>query len=200
MGELRRHPLLKWREQYGLEWLVETGTFRGNGVAAALQAGFPRVITIDVVAQCVVNGRKAAGSQAHRVDCILGDSVEVLPEVLRTLYGRAMFWLDAHYPDVYGEGTGAEPLPLLREVLAIVEAERDHSKDLILCDDLRIYGVPAPAGPLPARSQPGAYQDSVPLQPGDPRELQLIRDALIPTHDLVMVNADGGYLVAHPKV
>lgn len=204
MGELERHPIRAWRERYGLRALLETGTNMGNGVVAALAAGYPSVVTIDVNAGCQGRiARRVPEGQQGRVSFVCGDSAEVLPDVLASLPRPALLWLDAHYPDVYlpQAGATASTLPLLAEVRALVAAERDHSGDVILADDLRIYGTLGTSGPLPDRSGehgPG-HARSVPLERGAPGDLEEVRALLAPTHDMQVIRKDGAYLLATPR-
>jgi hypothetical protein len=74
------------------------------------------------------------------VRCYLGDSAQVLPEILRQLRSPAMFWLDAHW---CGEGTGFSQTecPLLRELELILNHHRDH---IIMIDDARCFLAPPP--------------------------------------------------------
>lgn len=194
MGELNRQPIAKWRVHYGLRAMLETGTDLGNGVAAGLAAGFPTVATIDVNPACVHRLVQRFPGKLRRVHFYLGDSVEKLPQALKELPTPALFWLDAHYPDVYlSEDARAEALPLLQEVRTIVEHDRDHSGDVFVMDDLRIYGAHCAAGKLPQRAR-GAE-----LQTGDPEHLFIIRDLLWPTHSTFCSAVDAGYLVALPR-
>lgn len=195
MGTIADHPIRQWRRDYRLAAALETGTNMGGGVHALLRAGFQHVVTVDVNPGCA----KRVQEPAQFVE---GDSATMLPRLLDTLPTPALFWLDAHYPDVYtARPTGAAVLPLLAEVRLIVEHERDHRGDVIVADDLRIYGTQGTSGPLPPRSRGGVYgnRHSVPLQPGDPAELAEIHELLGATHDVRVVRRDGAYLVATPQ-
>lgn len=202
MGELNRHPVAKWRRDYNLAALVETGTWRGDGVITALSAGFNRVVTVDVDPKALTRAAERATKQYGdcNLDCVLGDSAEVMPEVVRSVGPLpVLWWLDAHYPEQYSATTSGAKHPLLAEVRAIVQAERDHSRDVFLADDLRIYGETGTSGPLPVRSNGAAGTRSVFLEPGRGSDLEQVVDLLAPTHIVRFVRRDGCYLVAAPR-
>lgn len=204
MGELRRHPIARWRTKYGLLALVETGTWRGDGVLAGLTAGYPRIITVDVDPKAFERtGRRVQAKHGPkamaRVEPVLGDSAEVMPEVLRQLGSvPTLFWLDAHYPAQYSDSTGRDH-PLLAEVRAIVQAPRDHSRDVLVADDLRIYGIRGHSGPLPRRSDGRAGTRKVELETAPQEELHEVMELLEPTHTVAFDRRDGCYLVARPR-
>ena len=84
---------------------VETGTLVGNGVWCALEAGFRRCYTIEIQphqyqAACErFQHERAQG----RVELLLGDSAQKLPEVIAQISEPALFWLDAHLSQNYGQ-------------------------------------------------------------------------------------------------
>lgn len=202
MGELRRHPIGKWRKKYGLTALVETGTWRGDGVLAALRADFSRVVTVDVDPRAHSRARKRVAREfpgrQHQVDYIVGDSAVVLEDVVRGLSpDPVLWWLDAHYPEQYSDRLGSKH-PLLAEVEAITHL-RDCSRDVFLADDLRIYGELGTSGPLPKRSDGAAGTRSVSLEPGRHSDLDDVVDLLRPTHDVQFIRRDGCYLLATPR-
>ncbi|MDB5294151.1 MAG: hypothetical protein JWO31_134 [Phycisphaerales bacterium] len=103
------HDLVAWlRDAAGLTAFVETGTHKGT--TAAWAAGlFPRVVTTEAYEPLY---RLSLARHGHlpNVEFRLGDSPAVLREVVPTLTGPAVFWLDAHWS---GPGTagGAEASP-----------------------------------------------------------------------------------------
>ena len=113
---------------------VETGTFEGDGIQAALDAGAEKVYSIDQATSVVKKVRvRFAGDQ--RVEIIYDNSVRGLERLLPKLpKGRHLFWLDAH------DGMQS---PILYEIHAIENnGERAHT---ILIDDMRLmdsWGVP----------------------------------------------------------
>jgi hypothetical protein len=193
VGAIGRHPIEAWRIDHGLVMAIETGTWKGDGVAALLRAGYARVVTIDVDPAAGERALSRADVDASRVDVVCGDSAQVLGDVLARWTGPALVWLDAHYPSAYG-ALGTE-LPLLAEVRALAASGR--RRDLVVADDLRIYGAPASTGPLPEES--GDPLRRVPLRRGGSGELAEVTRLLSATHDLQFTDDDGGYLVALPR-
>ncbi len=196
MGELKKHPIGRWRTRFQLGAMVETGCWRGDGVLAGLRTGYPVVHTIDV--DPAAFQRMAKRVRAHlgesylrHVETHLGDSAEVVSDLAETLEVPVLWWLDAHYPEQYNPDAEGTKLPLIHEVEAIVSAGRKH--DVLLMDDLRIYGARGQSGPLPERGSSGAK-----LEPGSREELEYIVEVLSLTHRVTFDRRDGVYLVAKP--
>jgi hypothetical protein len=120
--------------------LVETGTWRGTGVEAALAAGFSDVRSVELSPRYheISSGLFAGDS---RVRLWLGDSVERLPEMVADVTTPITFWLDAHHSG--GDTAGsAEICPLLAELAAIsAHPIKTHT---ILIDDVRLFGREMP--------------------------------------------------------
>lgn len=120
----------------GLRHFVETGTHRGNGAAFAATI-FPKVTTIEINQQFHRSAvQRFAG---FPVECLLGDSAIVLPDIVTGLSGPAFFWLDGHA----GGGFYADEdnCPLLAELEAIARSPFCH---VIFIDDARAFLAPPP--------------------------------------------------------
>lgn len=108
-----------------------------------------------------------------------------------------MFWLDAHFPGAdYGIRGYADErdrevrLPLERE-LSIIAKRRPLGRDVVVCDDLRIYVDGAfQHGNLPA--------DLRPLCPAD-RSIDFAHRIMGATHDVKELYEHEGYLLLTPK-
>lgn len=126
--------------QYPNPVLIETGCFIGDGIQAALDAGFPRVISIELSPKYYQHCCTRF-SKEPRVEMLFGDSEDVLPLVLDRLTVPATFWLDGHYScgdTAYGKHCS----PLIQELEAIDRHPiRTHS---ILIDDMRCWRKPDP--------------------------------------------------------
>ena len=110
---------------------IETGTYMGAGIQAALKAGFGRIISIDIRQEAIDYAAKALSPLAAdpRLSLLCGDSRTVLPEVLRGLDTEATFWLDAHFDfEVGGKN------PIEDELAAI--AAHPIKTHCILLDDM----------------------------------------------------------------
>lgn len=120
--------------------LIETGTWHGDGIAAALEAGFGRVVSIEL-SEDLYRAARARFRGDCRVTLCHGDSADWLPVVLAELHQPATFWLDAH--DSGGDtARGPEASPLLRE-LDVIAAWPEHA-DAVLIDDVRLFGADFP--------------------------------------------------------
>lgn len=118
---------------------IETGTYHGNTARAAKDAGFKKVVTIEL--QDYLYEISKAKSAGYDIQFEKGDSIEVLKKVLPTIEGSITFWLDAHIDGgnyVPGITPEIRPCPLYEELDLIKNLERnDHT---ILIDDMRILG------------------------------------------------------------
>jgi hypothetical protein len=188
MGYLCRQPLREWRKQFGLEAVVETGTWKGEGVSTALDAGFPLVVTVDVKPTAEARALMDAPSGDALVMWYTGKtSLQAMNRMLAAVAGkRVLWWLDAHLPERYN--AKAPRTPLLAEVTAIVKSPRDHSGDVFVADDMRLYGRECADGPMPKE-----------IGRADRDDLGTILELLEPTHRVVFDSRDTGYLVASPS-
>ena len=130
---------------YGIKNFVETGTGIAEVVRAVHDVDSNLTIhTIEVVPE-IFDKNKIKFSYLKKVNWHLGESAQVLSEVVPTLEGNTLFWMDAHFPGAdfglssYGDETDMDKrLPLKNELETIIES-RDVSNDVFVIDDLRIY-------------------------------------------------------------
>jgi len=126
-------------EQFKADLFVETGTFKGNGIQRALDAGMGEVHSIEIDARCFERLPEKLRQHPH-VHLHLGDSAEILDHVLRSLElpgSTLTVFLDAHV--MTGQLTAAKnPCPVLRE-LDILGTHTDQAT--ILVDDMRIFAT-----------------------------------------------------------
>ncbi|MEM1434105.1 MAG: hypothetical protein AAGG11_08645 [Pseudomonadota bacterium] len=120
---------------------VETGTFHGNGVRAALRAGFKKIISLEVFAPMVQANEERFSEHIRNgtVAIVHGDSGEALEAVLHSIGDNPItFWLDAHIQTQNGGGVGTEKCPVVAELRQIARARAAQFEDVILIDDLRL--------------------------------------------------------------
>ena len=114
---------------------IETGTFKCEGVFAALEAGFARIVTIEIAPELHAAAEKRF-LREPRVTALCGSSADLLPPLVDSLDAPATFWLDAH--GYAGDGSLGTPSPLLAELDAIARSDiRTHT---ILIDDFNVFG------------------------------------------------------------
>lgn len=128
----------KWLFQYPNDILVETGSGLGGGIQYAITAGFKEIHSIEI--------NKNNHDYCVKVFCnnknihlYLGDSIDVLPQILSKIKTKATFLLDAHVMSV-ADIHGKFLCPVLEELKMIIL----HSKELgikhsVLIDDLKLF-------------------------------------------------------------
>lgn len=117
----------------------ETGTFHGETARIASDLGFKKVITIELQ-KYLYDLAKDKSKNYKNIDFYIGDSPNIMREILPKIEGKITFWLDAHIDG--GNKNNQTPkirsCPLYEEIEIISNLKRkDHT---ILIDDLRIIG------------------------------------------------------------
>lgn len=128
----------KWLSEYPNNIFVETGSGIGSGIDNAIKYGFKQIHSIEIEEKyyniCVQKYKKNTAVKLY-----LGDSVKVLPDILKTINEKTTFLLDAHVSDAT-QKHGETICPVLLELRSIIY----HSKQLgikhsILIDDLKCF-------------------------------------------------------------
>lgn len=134
LGEVastKQEAVLAHADRY--KTLVETGTFRGDMVAACA-GSFERVVSVEL-SQELYDAARQRFEGVTNVELFQGDSANVLPGVLETLDEPALFWLDAHY-SFAGDAMGDKITPIMSEVETILSHPLPHR---ILIDDANSF-------------------------------------------------------------
>ena len=114
---------------------VETGSYVGDGIRAALAAGFGKVHSIELSPKYFAMCQRKFKDDP-RVVLHFGDSTAVLPGILEGLEEPATFWLDGHW-SMDDTALGAKATPLMEELEAIGRHRiKTHT---ILIDDMRCW-------------------------------------------------------------
>lgn len=123
--------------KYPNKYFIESGTYLGNGVLMALQGPFEQVYSIELAQHHYI---ECYNKFAHypNVHLFLGDSTNIMPQILQQIKAPATFWLDGHYSwDTTARGN--TNTPILEELEAI---KQHHIKNhTILIDDIRQCGT-----------------------------------------------------------
>lgn len=154
MGNIHLPPLCRLAEALipccGLVEYVETGTYLGESLAWAAER-FGRVTTIELREDFLRQAVARVGTLPN-VRFLLGDSGATLTQVVSTLSGPSLFWLDAH------AGAGffgsEERCPLVQELEAVIASPLDHC---LIIDDARAFLAPPPP-PFDYRKWPSLEQ------------------------------------------
>ncbi len=134
--------LVDYGQRYDLDTLIETGLYNGNGSGMHSDA-FRRYEIID----CQAENVRSARERGYR--CWYGDSGELLPTLLGTLDGPALFWLDAHA--IQDDDSAWPDFPLQRELQAVAAWPPHGANSVVLIDDLWMFG---PDSSQPLRGAP----------------------------------------------
>jgi hypothetical protein len=118
---------------------VESGTFLGNGLKCALEAGFAECYSVEIHKHLFDKAVERFKGDL-RVRLYHGDSGTILRPIIENLNTTATFWLDAHISSNYGEKL-AKNCPVIEELEFIKNSRiKNHT---ILIDDLNCFGKEA---------------------------------------------------------
>jgi hypothetical protein len=132
--EFKQEVVKRYARKFGLDVLVETGTFHGEMVAASLSY-FREIYSVELSQELYQAQSRRFAGYGH-VHLFQGDSAVVLRELLPKLNRSPLIWLDAHY---CGDSTarGESDTPIVKELEAILEQEQIDP--VILIDDARLF-------------------------------------------------------------
>lgn len=122
-------------KKYPNKFFFETGTLFGDGVKNALDAGFEKVMSVELSPKYfqLSNDRFI---ENPNVSIYFGESYKILSVILPFINEPITFWLDGHC----SEGDTAKGdfySPLIQEIEAI---EKHHIKNhTIIIDDVRLF-------------------------------------------------------------
>jgi hypothetical protein len=156
----KRSIILALLERHGVKTFVETGTFKGDTLAAVAATGI-RSISVELSQEYFNRANQRFAGQRH-VELHQGDAGDVLPRIVATLSEPALFWLDGHYSA--GETAhGVLASPVSAEVRCILDSPvRGH---VILIDDAHEFigegGYPELGHFLTTIAKDGRYRSHV---------------------------------------
>lgn len=135
MGTIRL-PLLN---QYAVgKTFIETGSMEGWTMDVATAHGFEVMHGIELM-QKYYDFSIEQQKDKPNVHFWLGESPDILPDIVKNLTTPATFWLDAHGsgPDIPGGKYGR--CPLVQEIAAIALSPcKEH---VLMIDDIRLFGT-----------------------------------------------------------
>ena len=115
---------------------IETGSGNGDGIEAALEAGFTKIYSIELNDKLVECCRKRF--EGKPVEIIHGSSCAELPSILKTTEAPFFLWLDAHFSE--GAFIGEEMnIYLPKELAAIASLGINFENCSIAADDINHY-------------------------------------------------------------
>jgi hypothetical protein len=133
---IKQQVLREYAQQYGLEILVETGTYRGDMVQA-MKNSFKKVYSIELSDRLFEAARRRFHGQ-EKVEIIHGDSGIELAKLIPRLDRPTLFWLDGHYSAGI-TARGATDTPIFEELDHIFNSAMKNYA--IVIDDARLFGA-----------------------------------------------------------
>lgn len=131
--DTKQLAVLYYSVAYGLDILVETGTYLGDMIWAQKDY-FQQIYSIELSKELFVSVKNRFKSFNH-IKLIQGDSGEKIAEVLSEIESPALFWLDGHYSGGI-TAKGEKLCPIYGELSHIFKSSMQH---LILIDDARCF-------------------------------------------------------------
>lgn len=144
------HPTRNYFAEYrnGNNYFVETGTWRGDAIQLAMDAGHKEIRSIDIDSSCTdfcisrfnMHGKRRVVKMTEEgirtIRLYVGDSAFCLSHMIADIREPITFWLDSHWQMLEGTGCGENPFPLLKELEQI--AAHPIKEHTILIDDMLI--------------------------------------------------------------
>ena len=198
MGTIAAFDLQDMREKYNIRHFIETGT--GSGDALEFAARYP---FFDDFMSCEIERElteKARLRFKHNpaISIVEMESHTFIQHVCKLIPENEpiLFWLDAHFPGAdYGiksydftKDTDIR-LPLMEELRHIIRM-RPNGRDVIICDDLRIYMD----GPFRHGNLPSELRHLCPAG----RNVDFVVTLTQNTHDLTLRYDHEGYILLTP--
>lgn len=148
------HPYRNYFKEYkgNHSIFVETGSCKGDAIVLAAQAGYKRIISMDIdganIAHCqdrfeLIPDEKKPAKNGH-INITCGDSATGLLKLMKYVNEPAMVWLDAHSQLFEDEPPTENPFPLMMELDQLKKHPiKTHT---ILIDDILILTHPDVTG------------------------------------------------------
>ena len=189
MTWLSNLPLTQYQQTYALKNFVETGCWHGDGIAYAYHTGYKEIHSCDIGLEYVEECRE----KFPDAKIVHSESMQYLKDLLPTLEGKSLFWLDAHFPELYGTNNDAEELkiPLIPEIKLIKSLKKDYQNDVILCDDMRTFR--STDNP---RYKADEIDDKLYMDVDWNKFINILSD----THDAKLINEYDGVMVFTPQL
>jgi hypothetical protein len=202
MAELKEHDLKSIREKYGLTNFFETGTGNGDGVAYALEQGFTKVTSCDIMQTTVDVAQMKFAGKAKIVRSRSHTAIEMMQWSRVSGFDnceRVLWYLDAHFPGVDTQLIAWETsflsykedfIPVRKELDAIMSGPHNH--DVIIIDDAFLFRGGLISHPINERVPYEMCSHAL-------GSIEIHLDKLSRTHDIKVNTAFTGSFVITPK-
>lgn len=130
---VKQKTILEFKQKFGIDILVETGTYRGAMIAAQAQ-NFKQIYSIEIDKSLHAAAQERFRDSTH-INLIHGDSGTQLKNIVNELQKPAIFWLDGHYS---GGVTGKSDIetPINAELETVLNSAQKH---IVIIDDARDF-------------------------------------------------------------
>lgn len=136
-GALSQQTLQQLKTLFGISTFIESGTYLGD--TANIASKLFKVHTIELSKPLYLQAQKRF-SRNQNVHLYLGDSSEILPQILPSLKNECLlFWLDGHW-SAGNTAKGIENTPIMKELQLIQRSGTTNA--IILIDDIRFFQKP----------------------------------------------------------
>lgn len=163
-------PVKEIFSKYPNKFFLETGTCLGEGLEIAVSTDcFQCLISIELSLELFLKAKKKF-NEYKNVAIFLGDSAELLQELLKSINAPVTFWLDAHFS---GGTTGNE----------YITAHNNKMKDVVLCE-------------LEAIKNHTIKTHTILIDDANFFEHLPLKDILLEINPNYMINRDGNILIA----
>lgn len=127
-------------KKYPNKVFIETGSYLGNGIRNAIEAGFEQIYSIEL-SEKYFNYCKEQFVNYPQVIMVFGDSCERIKDVIKDIDTPITFWLDGHH-SCEDTALGKYWTPLMQELEQIKGHKiKNHT---IIIDDMRCWKEPNP--------------------------------------------------------
>ena len=126
----------------GCSTFIETGTFQGDTVQLALDAGFETIRSVELNANNYKKCRVRFRDQKDKVRLYHGHSEHMFWDMIKEFNDPLMFWLDSHYSgcgDTYETSLGNTYSSLKFELKTL--AKHPVKNHIIMIDDVRDFNT-----------------------------------------------------------
>lgn len=125
------------RQHANIKNFVETGTYKGDTVMLAAQH-YEKVYTTEICTKLYEESKKRAeDAGVTNIDFLLGDSIELLENIVPQVTDGAVFFIDAHISGHDSSWNGKQRVPLMEELQVILKNKIGPS--VFIIDDLRFW-------------------------------------------------------------